>query len=210
MKLLLILLASACYGQSFEYAIKINFFELPQQFDVGPASATLSGGTITFSPQGAAPLKAVTGKVVPGLQIVGYAMNGCMAVPGTAVYAAMGQAHFEWILPGLGEAVVNDAIASNKWKVAAYWIGEGSQAFVLLGTGQIVKVSMQTLAGMAFLHGATDRLKDHLASRVPNATPLFSQLLDPNTAQALKVGIILARFDKKHPSSVITLPCPAL
>ena len=161
--------------------------------------------SISFSPQGAAALRALTGKRIKGIQIISViACPATISIPsisGGEIYAESIRQGYQPILPAFARSVVADAVAHN-WRVYAIEAFKvASIAGVGLGAGKIVAMSTAALSALTIGHQIGDEISTRMQGRLPDPTPLMNALLDPSAkldiSQGCQVSAILAVYSKK-------------
>jgi hypothetical protein len=158
--------------------------------------------TISFAPQGAAALKALTGKRIKGIQIVSVvACPATISIPtilGGEVYReAMAQGYTP-IMPQFARAVVNDAVAKSPGKRFI----EGAALVTIIGAGIATgKINPTWSRVLLSGHQVLDQVVADVQAVLPNSGPLTAALLDPAAKLDITAGCqsaaILAVYPKK-------------
>ena len=170
-------------------------------------NALAAAQSISFAPQGAAALKALTGKRIKGIQIVSViacpATISLPSIQGGEVYREAIARGYEPILPAVARAVVNDTVQKN-WRVYALETFKVASIVAAgLGAGGVVKMSAGQLSALVIGHQVGDDIAERITERLPNATPLIASLLDPGTrldiTQGCQTSAILAVFPTRKP-----------
>lgn len=166
--------------------------------------AAAQAQTISIAPQGQQALRALTGKRIQGIQILGAIVcpaEGNTSISGGAVYREAIALGFTPIIPVLAQSVITQAVSHNwRWyAIEAFKVG--SIAAAGLGAGRVVAMSSAKLAALVIAHQIGDELSARAQERIPNAGPLISSLLDPEETLDLghrcKVASMLALFPNR-------------
>lgn len=160
---------------------------------------------ILFSPQGASALRALTGKRIPGVQIVSViacpARISLPSIGGGEIYAESIRQGYQPILLDFAPSVINEAVASNKKQIVLEAFKVASIVAAGLGAGGVVKMSMAEISALVIAHQVGDELSARIKERLPNPGPLMSALLDPakdlDIRDGCKVSSILAVYPQR-------------
>jgi|SRR6185295_11365174 len=138
--------------------------------------------TVSFSGQGAEALRALTGKRIPGIQMV----QGTVCSHGTgsvSVGAVIQEAHrqrFQTLLPSVGTAIVQRTVNLNWRNITMNVFRIATGTALMIFTGGTVTASAAVTSGVAYAHGFSDTLP-LLFTGVPKPDPYLNSVADFNS-----------------------------
>lgn len=153
---------------------------------------------ISVSPQGAASLKAMTGKRIPGVQILGVTM--CSDVRGGDVYQALNHVGIATIMPRNAVAIVEQTVNRN-WRKTALDAGKiGALLAAAFTTSGVIAASPKVASALIVGHQVGDQVGELVRQRLPDPRGLLDALIDPEgrieAGAGCKVGMVMVVFDK--------------
>lgn len=157
----------------------------------------LRGQQVTFSPQGAAALKALTGKRIPSFQIVSVlacAETNAASLTGGSVYELAAQAGYQWIDPDAAAVIINRTVAFNGWTLAENALIDGSSFGALLVAGGVIKAGASILTSLIAGHSFLDQVQGRLKGYAPDPTPVLRKLLQADTVLSLQPHQCIDRY----------------
>lgn len=179
------------------------------------------GQTITLSGQGSEALRNLTGRRIPGFQLVG--VTACapndrpIEFSGGRVYEAAAKAGFKW--SGTEVASVNLARnATLNWRNLAIFIARtGSSALTVAAGGGILSIGAQGVAGLALGHQFMDDGIQFVQGRVPDPQPVVKRIFEAESRYSLTpngcIGGYIGSAFPSGPISAVTVamdaPSPA-
>jgi hypothetical protein len=140
---------------------------------------SLTAQTVTFSPQGAAVLKALTGKRIKGVGIMVAEVCSTIPVSAGAVYGKASTQGIAWIDPALGKQLINRTVNISWPNLIGAGITDASLLVPLFGAAGIISMAPKWVAALISGHGAADLAISRLRTYAPDPTALETQLLDP-------------------------------
>jgi hypothetical protein len=160
---------------------------------------------VSMSPQGAEALKALTGKRVPGVQIVAVTTcsDAAVAISGGALYQAAAGAGIATISARLAPAIIARSVDRNWKKITVDVIGAASG--IAAGWAP-AGAATALIAG----HLVGDQVSGFLRPRIPDPSVLLTGLIDASArfdvdAGGCREGFMLAAFRKNAAPIVLKL-----
>lgn len=143
--------------------------------------------TVAFSPQGPTALKALTGKVIPSVQLmfIDVCAEGVATIPAGKVYEAAVRANISPIGPATASTILTQTAGRN-WRV---YVLETYKVLSIVGVTLVASDTIKqklsdkgiTAGMLAATNIAADQISNNLKSRVPDPTPLLTTLLGADT-----------------------------
>lgn len=168
--------------------------------------------TVSFSPQGAAALKALTGKQIQGIGI--YQLIVCspsgFPIPAGHVYQVATDHGIAPLAPATAAALFKRTVDHN-WRNIAIMAGvDASIGIPVLGQAGLISMSSKYIVSLLTGHVLFDSLQRQLQANIPDPAPVLSTLLDPDSmisfAGACKSSSMVTVFHKNPTSGTFPLP----
>lgn len=168
--------------------------------------------TVSFSPQGAAALKALTGKQIQGVgmyQVIACSPSG-FPIPAGHVYQVATERGISPLAPAVAAALFRRT-ASLNWRQIAITAGvDASIGIPVLGQAGLISMSSKYIVGLLTGHALFDSLQKQLQANTPDPGPVLERLLDPdsmiNFAGACKSSTLVTVYHKNPTSGTFPLP----
>ncbi len=151
--------------------------------DLAQTSPSLIGPTVSFSPQGAAVLEALTGRRIPGIGIhdlIVCSPTGAPVISGSVYQLAVTHG-VEPIAPAQARALFRRTASRSVWSVLFKGVGYAAIGVPILGQAKVVSMSSQLIFGMLSGHGVIDLARGDVQAQIPDPGPLLAGLLDPES-----------------------------
>lgn len=159
--------------------------------------AQLQAQTVTFSPQGSAALRALTGKRIGGFQLVSV-MACADSMPagfsGGEIYQKASQQGYQWIDPMATTAILERTVQFNPANLIPVVLTSGTAGFSLLLSGGIIKTTSTWLTALIASHGVLDQASNQIRGYAPNPATVVDNLLRPTDAFSLASGQCIERY----------------
>jgi hypothetical protein len=151
---------------------------------------TAAGQTISFSPQGAAELKAETGKTIHGFQLVSVltCSDGEQVVAGGKLYQAAGAAGYAWLDPEASRAVILRASSFTWSRMIPNLIQDASLGFSTLIAARVIAAPAAVLQGLLSAHGIFEIASSRIQANAVDPTGVLGRLIPRDAAIALGAG----------------------
>lgn len=160
--------------------------------------APLRAQTVTFSPQGAAALRALTGKRISGFQIVSVmACADAMSAgfSGGEIYQKASQQGYQWIDPMATTAILERTVQFNAANLIPVLLTSGTAGFSLLLSGGIIKATSSSwLTALIASHGVLDQASNQIRGYAPNPATVVDNLLRPTDSFSLASSQCIERY----------------
>lgn len=159
---------------------------------VGMTTCQLRAQTITLSPQGPEALRSLTGRRIPGFQLV--AAMPCapddkpVEFVGGDVYRAATEARYAWQAPEVAERILTRNAGLNWRNVLIFSLQSASSVATMAMGGGIVSATGSAIAGAAIGHGLVDSAVPFVQSRRPDPQPVAGMLFKPDQRYVLPPG----------------------
>lgn len=162
-------------------------------------ASLVSAQTVSFAPQGAASLKALTGKRIKGVGLLSATV--CSSVPltvmGGMVYQKANSLGISTINPGDAAVLVRRTVQFHWSNFLLAGISDVSLLIPILGEAKLFAASSTSVISMLLGHGVADTAAGQLRTLTPDPSELLGNLLDPvgvlaiNGACAQKMMVIV-------------------
>lgn len=183
------------------------------QVDFPPAPPPVQlTATVSFSPQGAAALKALTGKQIPGVgmyQVVVCSPSG-FPIPAGKVYQIATDHGIAPLAPQTAAALFKRTVSMN-WRNIALMAGvDASIGIPVLGQAGLVSMSSKWIVSLLTGHVLFDSVQNQIRQNIPDPAPVLNSLLDPDSmisfAGACKSSSMVTVYHKNPTSGTFPLP----
>ena len=176
--------------------------------------------SVDYSPQGPVVLQDLTGKVIPGMQVVTALV--CTDTPllqsngtgfgGGKIYTSATDAGFTWT-SDLSVQPVLDAIVQKNWKtITLQLLTRGALLAAEITSGGIIKVTSSVTTGLIIGHDVSDQTIGFLKDHAINSAPLTQNLWQSNNTYDIttcRQGYMMARWTKTAPMNAKRVTIPA-
>ena len=173
-----------------------------------------SGVTVSYSSQGAAALRAVTGKRIVGFQMVQATVcSGHDAkVPVGLIIQQAGSLGIQTIDNQAGLAIVNKTVSMDWRSLAKIGLVAGLSVGTALTVGGVIHTSIGITRGLTFGHLFIDQILPPLfAVGAPQPDPFVNAAKEPDSTLELAAGSCKrVMFGAVYPKSVVTGPIPLM
>lgn len=170
------------------------------------------GQTVSFAPQGAAVLKALTGKRIPGVGIADVVICSPAPIPAGAVYQTLVRNGVSPIRPASAKALFNRTVALNWRNLLLEAAADASIGIPVLGQSGVIKMSAKWVVAILAGHAVIDSLSGQVRSHIPDPSPVLSSLLDPGEVLAFAGSVtgcressVIIRFTKDTKPGVFVI-----
>ena len=166
----------------------------------------------SIAPQGAEALRALTGKRIKGVQVL--SVTVCSDVPasisGGMLYQAVARAGIAPISSKLAPAIIERTVDRNWRKIAIELIRSATLIGATLTSSGVITATKTVTNLLIVAHTAGDEVSGILQSRLPDATPLLSNLLASEATISLGAGgcheaLMLAVYSKSTKAQILQL-----
>lgn len=170
---------------------------------------------VSFSPQGAESLKALTGQTIKGVQIID--VNVCsqgapFAISGGELIQAAVRGGISPIAASIIPAITSKAVRNSKVSIAFNIGKELTLALPMFQAGEIFHIGARAATGLLLVHQGADRAAPYLQARIPDPKPLLDALVRPELSYKVPAqgegcvqGFLVARYTGPAKSFEITL-----
>jgi hypothetical protein len=168
--------------------------------------------SVTYAGQGAAALKAETGKRIAGFQLVSVIVcspaNSGVSVAGGNLYAGATRAGFSTIDADPTYAIIMHTSSIDWRNLAPKLIGDAATAGALFTSGGIISANSSWVTALIASHGLMDMAGERLKSYAPDPGIVVSRLIKAGDTISLPAnqcmsGYIGAQFSKAVPQTTI-------
>jgi hypothetical protein len=139
------------------------------------------GQTVSFAPQGAAVLKALTGKRIAGVGIADVVVcsPSGLPIPSGVVYQTLVRNGISPIRPESAKALFNRTVALNWRNLVLEGAADASIGIPVLGQSGVIKMTTKWVVAILAGHAVIDSLSNQARAHMPDPSPVLSSLLDP-------------------------------
>lgn len=168
-------------------------------------AVSLSSQTVSFAPQGASALKALTGKRIAGVGAMSAIVcsENESSVSAGVVYQAAAKQGIATLDPAVAKALINRTVMLNWRNVGMFFWRTGSLSLIAAMTGGAFAASKSVQTAITLAHGTGDEVASYVVQHVPDPTAWTSQLLDPSsvitvdTASRCRSFMLAVRYNPK-------------
>lgn len=159
------------------------------------------GATASFSPQGAAELKILVGKVIPGVGIYDIVVCSPLQIPVAvgSIYQTAVTHGISPLGPGQAKVLFEQTASRSRGSILLEIGADAAIALPVLGQSGLVSMSSKYVVGLLAGHVLFDSIQNQIRARIPDPSSVVNLLLDPAgiitfPGGACKEGMMVARY----------------